>query len=109
MYMTMKEFFDRFTVPSEREALTEAMAESDEPIELDYECLTDNSDDSLFWSDNDLTVTHYVECTLLNDMDILESLVRVYWAFDREIEEDFESLDEAEEAYQEFLDMVYGF
>ena len=106
MYMTMREFFDRFTVPSERDELMEALAESDEPIELDYECLHDSSDNAMFWCDTDLTVTHYVECALFDDVDILDSTVRVYWAFDDGIEEDFDSLEEAEDAYHDYLDMM---
>ena len=103
MYMTMEQFFIRNAIAAERDSYTEAFLASDEPIELEYEVLTDAAED-----ERTRFAYHYAECVGVCAEDVLQSEIRVFWRVDEpEIYEDFETLSEAEDAYEEFLTMYY--
>ena len=103
MFMSMETVLRLYVSPYDHLTMLTKLWTAHEPIMLDWDYLVSPAYDKESGNEVGAVVTQYANCILYDADNVLQSTVCVYWKIDGDMIDEFHTLQDAKEAYENHI------
>ena len=103
MFMPMETVLRLYVPECDHLTMLTKLWSADAPVVLDWDYLESPAYDAESGNEAGAIVTQYADCILYNDDDVLQSTVCIYWKIDGDLIDEFNTLEEAKDAYEDCI------